>query len=122
MREGGPISQQHSRKRPREVSPGPNRAVGGAVDDTRESEAGGAYDLDRLERAVAALIERGRRLQAENSQLCSELEERDRRISTLDERVLEINQHRQDAIKRIDDLIAQMDQLDAQLSAGETGR
>ncbi len=77
-----------------------------------------AYDFQRLERAVEALIERGRRLQADNETLRGQLVERDRRIHSLDEGVLEANQRRQDAIKRIDDLIAHIDQLDAQLQRG----
>ncbi len=81
-----------------------------------------AHDFARLERAVVALIDRGREIQTDNARLRSELTERDARIRDLDEKVLEINQRRQDTIKRIDDLIAQMDQLDGQLERAQLQR
>jgi chromosome segregation ATPase len=74
------------------------------------------YDFERLERAVTALVERGDRLQAENHGLRAKLSERDRRVRRLDEKLLETNQRRQDALKRIDNLIAQLDQLDERLA------
>jgi len=42
-----------------------------------------------------------------------ELEHRSQRIRALDGKLLEANQKRQDVVKRIDELIAQIDQLDA---------
>jgi len=60
-------------------------------------------------------------LQAENAALRTELEGRDSRIRSLDDRILEMNQGRQDAAKRIDDLIAQIDQLDARFDARSSG-
>jgi chromosome segregation ATPase len=77
------------------------------------------YDFERLERAVRALVERGDRLQAENQGLRAKLSARDRRIRRLDEKLLETNQRRQDALKRIDNLIAQLDLLDERLAGGE---
>jgi hypothetical protein len=48
------------------------------------------------------------------------LAEGGQRIRTLDSKLIEANQRRQDAYKRIDELIAHLDQLDAQLlEAGE---
>ena len=38
------------------------------------------------------------------------------RVRTLDEQVLEMNQVRQDVAKRLDDLVTQIDDLDAQLA------
>jgi hypothetical protein len=40
-------------------------------------------------------------------------------VQSLEDRLLELNQLRQDAVKRIDDLIAQIDQLDARLAGDE---
>ena len=60
-------------------------------------------------------------LQGENAALRAELEGRDSRIRSLDDRILEMNQGRQDAAKRIDDLIAQIDQLDARFDARSSG-
>jgi hypothetical protein len=45
--------------------------------------------------------------------------DRESRLQSLDDRLIELNQVRQDAVKRIDDLIAQIDQLDARLAGGE---
>jgi predicted nuclease with TOPRIM domain len=70
---------------------------------------------------VRSLVEKFRVLQAENAALRTELEGRDSRIRSLDDRILEMNQGRQDAAKRIDDLIAQIDQLDARFDARSSG-
>lgn len=70
---------------------------------------------------MRSLVEKFRVLQAENAALRTELEGRDSRIRSLDDRILEMNQGRQDAAKRIDDLIAQIDQLDARFDARSSG-
>jgi len=72
------------------------------------------YDFDRLERGVADLLDRYERLQSENAKLRRKLSEKDQRIRHLDGQLIEANQRRQDVGKRIDELIAQIDQLDAQ--------
>jgi septal ring factor EnvC (AmiA/AmiB activator) len=76
-----------------------------------------AYDLDRLERVVTALVESHRRLQRENAALRSEVDQQTRRARLLDEKLLEANQRRQDVAKRIDELIAHIDHLGEQLDA-----
>jgi septal ring factor EnvC (AmiA/AmiB activator) len=68
-----------------------------------------------LESAVAALAESHRHLQVENAKIRRELTDANRRIRTLDEQLLAANQRRQDASKRIDELIAHLDELDSQL-------
>ena len=65
-----------------------------------------APDFARLVRAVEGLIERHQQVLLENEELRRELGERDEQLRVL-------NQRRQDAIKHLDDLIAQIDQLDA---------
>ncbi len=55
------------------------------------------------------------RLGEEHAAQRREIEKRDARIRVLEEQTLELNQRRQDAVKRIDDLISQIDHLDAQL-------
>jgi septal ring factor EnvC (AmiA/AmiB activator) len=84
----------------------------GILDEDGPDAAGG---LDRLERAVGALLERARHVQAENAALRARLGERDVRIETLEQELREQHQRRQDVIKRIDDLIGQIDHLDGQL-------
>ncbi len=81
--------------------------------------AANGFDLARLERAIAALVESNSRLRDENANLKRGLSEGENRIRTLDSDLLAANQRRQDAYKRIDELIAHLDQLDEQLA--ETG-
>ena len=54
-----------------------------------------------------------RRQRLENVTLRRELEHKSQRIRALDGKLLEANQKRQDVAKRIDELIAQIDQLDS---------
>jgi len=75
------------------------------------------YSFARLERAIGTLMEQYLQLQAENDKLCQELQDRERRVHALDEALLEANQRRQDVLKRVDDLVAQLDQLDAGLES-----
>jgi septal ring factor EnvC (AmiA/AmiB activator) len=69
---------------------------------------------------VRSLVEKYRVIQGENASLRTELDGRDSRIRSLDDQILEMNQSRQDAAKRIDDLIAQIDQLDARFGASSS--
>jgi chromosome segregation ATPase len=78
-----------------------------------------AYDWDRLERAVRALVAQQDVLHKEVCALRDDLGERNHRIRVLETQLLEANQRRQDTSKRIDELIAQLDQLDAQLESAE---
>jgi len=66
---------------------------------------------------VADLLDRFERLQSENATLRRKVSENNQRIRHLDEQLIEANQRRQDVGKRIDELIAQIDQLDAQFEA-----
>ena len=83
----------------------------------RDRTESSAYTFERLEAAVAELIDSQHQLKAENASLREQLLERDRRLQGVDERLLQANQRRQDALKRIDDLIASLDQIDAQFAA-----
>ena len=89
-----------------------DRVDGGPEISERDRES---FDLERLERAVAALSDAHRRAREENAGLRRKLEERTRRVRALEERVIEANQQRQDVAKRVDELIAQLEHLDAQL-------
>jgi chromosome segregation ATPase len=81
-----------------------------------ESEAGHeAYDFDRLEAAVSVLAESHGRLRREAAELRRQIDQRNRRVRTLETELLASNQRRQDAVKRIDELISHLDQLDAEL-------
>jgi TolA-binding protein len=101
------------------------RAAKGGIDVPRvengdtEIRTPSPYDWDRLERAVRALVAQQEALRKELSTLRGDLGERNHRIRTLETQLLEANQRRQDTSKRIDELIAQLDQLDAQLASAE---
>ena len=69
---------------------------------------------------MRSLVEKYRVLQGENASLRADLEGRDSRIRSLDDQILEMNQNRQDVAKRIDDLIAQIDQLDERFGASSS--
>ena len=77
-----------------------------------EQEDADAYDFERLERAVRVLLKERRRLEAENQSLRCELAEKDVRVKGLDAKLIEFNQRRVDAKKRLDDLIARVGDFD----------
>ena len=56
---------------------------------------------------------------AENESLRKQLHDRDESIQTLESRVRELNQARQDISKRIDNLIAQIDVFESQIDNPE---
>jgi len=77
------------------------------------------FDWQRLERAIAALVDDHQRLSRENDSLRDRVATRDRRIQELDEQLMEANQRRQEVGKRIQELIAQIDHLDAELGGAD---
>jgi septal ring factor EnvC (AmiA/AmiB activator) len=97
-----------------EPSVGSRPSVGSKANVAAEDKV---YDLQRLERVVKALVGSHQRLQHENAALRADLDQNNRRIRGLDEKLLQANQRRQDVAKRIDELIAQIDHLGAQLDS-----
>src|SRR5262245_37703443 len=89
------------------------RPGGPAIPEAKSDARSDGYDFERLERAVSELASTCRRQRLENLTLRRELEHKSQRIRALDGKLLEANQKRQDVAKRIDELIAQIDQLDA---------
>ena len=75
--------------------------------------------MDRLERVVQALVESHERLRREAGALRADATRKERRIRELEEQLLDSNQRRQEAGKRIDELISQLDHLDARLARNE---
>jgi peptidoglycan hydrolase CwlO-like protein len=65
------------------------------------------------------LVESNSQLRDENATLRRGVNDGENRIRSLDTDLLAANQRRQDAYKRIDELMAHLDQLDEQLA--ETG-
>jgi uncharacterized coiled-coil DUF342 family protein len=85
----------------------------GNEDTTISNTHSNAYDFERLERAIASLTSEHLSLRGENEVLREELAQRESHIQKLDEQFIGLNQRRQDALKRIDELIAQIDHLAA---------
>ena len=77
------------------------------------------YDFTRLERAVTSLARAYRSAQEDKGALRCRVEEQNRHIRSLEGRLLEANQRRQDVAKRIDELVAQLDHLEGQLGQAE---
>ena len=74
-----------------------------------------ASRFERLEELVRTLVERHRALSAERTQLRERLVQRDARIKTLDAQLVQLNQTRRDAAKRIDELVAQLDRVQQEI-------
>lgn len=71
-------------------------------------------DIDRLEAAIRKLVERHREILIDNTSLREQIVLRDEKVLVLESEIRDLNQRRQDVAKRIDDLIAQIEQLENQ--------
>jgi hypothetical protein len=71
--------------------------------------------FERLEALVRDLIERHGALVAERAQLRERVAQRDARLRALDAQLVESNQTRHDAAKRVDELIAQLERVQAEV-------
>ena len=74
-----------------------------------------ASQFERLETLVRAMVDRHRALEEERQKLRAGLKEREARIKALDAQLVDMNQTRRDAAKRIDELITQLDQVEAEI-------
>ena len=74
-----------------------------------------ASQFERLETLVRAMVDRHRALEEERQKLRAGLKEREARIKALDAQLVDMNQTRRDAAKRIDELITQLDQVEAEV-------
>ena len=120
---GGSIPHVDPAMRTRTAKGGGDAHRGGAsaapIGDPAIRAAAPVYDWNRLERAVGALAAQHEALRKEVRALRGDVGERNQRIRVLEAQLLEANQRRQDTCKRVDELIAQLDQLDAQLASAE---
>lgn len=71
--------------------------------------------FERLEALVRELIERHRVLATERAELRERLAQREARLKSLDAQLVESNQTRRDAAKRVDELIAQLERVQAEV-------
>jgi chromosome segregation ATPase len=86
----------------------------------RAARSGGSQ-FERLEALVRSLVDRHRALNADRKQLRERVAQRDARIRSLDARLVQSNQLRRDAAKRIDELAAQIDRVEAELARRLSG-
>ena len=94
--------------------------MGGTPLQATSRDVSSDFDLARLERVVTELAERQVGLHKANAELREQLNQRDSRVRALEEQLRTANQLRQDVAKRIDELIGQIDQLDAQLESAQS--
>ncbi|MDJ0853158.1 MAG: hypothetical protein QNK04_32725 [Myxococcota bacterium] len=69
---------------------------------------------------MTGLVRALQRQQDETASLRRRMEEKNRRIRSLEGQLLDANQKRQDVAKRVDELISQLDHLDNQLGSAES--
>ena len=113
---GGPAIPDSSSERSRSErfrSEKARREIARSEKSRPDRSSSDSYDFERLEQVVAQLAAAYRQQRAENSSLRREFEQRGQRIRALDSKVLEANQKRLDVVKRIDELIAQIEQYEA---------
>ena len=119
---GGPIMPHAGHtSTPNSNPPAAARRRKGASAQTSKGNGATEYDFARLEGAVTGLVEAHQRQLARSTNLQNDLDASNRQRRELEGQILEANQKRQDVMKRIDELIAQIDQLDAQLAQSELG-
>ena len=88
-----------------------------AIPDATVQHGSSRGEIARLDRVVRSLVERYQQLRSENVALRQALEESEKRTRALEHERLDVNQRRQDAVKRIGDLVSQVDALDARLAS-----
>lgn len=99
----------------------PRRTAGAAeTSEAERSEHRLEHRFERLEALVRALVDRFQASRAREAELRGDVSEREGRIRTLEEQVIQLNQSRRDATKRIDELIGVLDRLEAQIGARTT--
>lgn len=85
-----------------------------AISSEAKIYAGRDVDIDRLEAAIRKLVARHRELLIDNASLREQIVLRDEKVLALEAEIRDLNQCRQDVAKRIDDLIAQIEQIENQ--------
>lgn len=81
----------------------------------RGEESPELANLERLEALVRALLQRFEALRRENSELRERVARSEARLRELDSEALASRQTRREAVKRIDELVAQIEQVEADL-------
>jgi len=76
-----------------------------------------AFDFERLERAVAFLMEEHERLSSEKAELLDELVERETRITSLEAKLEDELSLRRAAVEGVDKILSRLEQLQASATA-----
>lgn len=91
---------------------------GGLPIRSAEDKRDAGEEFERLEKAVAELVDRYTALKQQNSDLTEALRASKQRIASLESEVRQGNHLRADVAKRIDDLVGQIDQVEMRFAAG----
>ena len=75
------------------------------------------FDFERLERAVAFLMEEHERLSSEKAELLDELVERETRITSLEAKLEHERDRRRIAVEGVDKILSRLEQLQASATA-----
>ncbi len=92
----------------------PARQAGLAHTDAANEQT---YDFERLERAVAFLLEEHERLSGERAELLEELVDREQRIGQLESRLEAERKRRLTAVEGVDKVLARLEQLQTSVVA-----
>ena len=85
---------------------------------SRQSASGSeTFDFERLERAVAFLMEEHERLSSEKAGLLDELVERETRITSLETKIEHERSLRRTAVEGVDKILSRLEQLQASATA-----
>ena len=75
------------------------------------SQTGGAYDFERLERAIDFLIGEHERLSSEKAELLEELVEREQRLTLIQSHLDREKAQRLSAVESVDKILGRLEQL-----------
>ena len=82
---------------------------------SRKKPYRGTVSFLRLERAVAKLVEDHERFLQDRESLRKELAQRDQRVREFEQELVQSGQRRMDAVKRIDALVARLDEIESEV-------
>jgi len=93
----------------------------------RASSRSSQYNFERLERSIEFLLEDHDRLSAEREALLEELVERERRIATLESKLVAESKRRGVALESVDQILQRLQELESEVigvsaSSGSGGR
>ena len=85
-------------------------------------QTGGAYDFERLERAIGFLIGEHERLSSEKAELLEELVEREQRLTSIQSRLDTEKAQRLTAVESVDKILGRLEQLQTSVTNTAVGK